>query len=151
MNEIELAGFFFLGGIVVTISGSLFADWRNYRRRRDYMKFQWTYEERIKNYKKILDFLNLHQKIMSYLFEEDKIELEDFEELSQDKLNEFYQLSSGYHFFNSKEVKGLFNEYAKKIKFPSKENDENKICQEFRNIGSKIRIQIEKDIGLNKI
>ena len=134
-----------IGGALIGILGQIVANKIEHKNKINYMKIKWHYEERINNYKKILDFLNLNKNIVMRLLE-DEIDLEEFEGYLNNALKNFYQLNTKYLIFNSKEIKKLFERYSKMVSFISKENDEKKICEEFMIIERQIEMQVKKEL-----
>jgi len=160
MSDALLIGLIGVGGIIVgsviTILGSrgIAKENQNYelkrlekehKKRIEYMKFQWTYEERIKNYKKIIDFLGSQENIINGLGR-GEIDFPEFKEYVWEDLIKFYKLNPEYYFFNSKDITILFEEYVEKMNSLPKEWDGNKIYEEFVRLRNQIKTQIEKEI-----
>lgn len=137
-----------IGGAFLGIVGQIIGNQINHKNKIKYFKFEINYQEKIKNYKKILDFLELHKNIIKDFLEGEMDSLELIE-YSNNNLDKFLQINPGYHFFNSKQIKNLFEKYQIKIRKINKINDENEIWEKFSKLDKKIKEQIEKELKEN--
>ena len=158
IDEIILAGVFFIGAIIVQIVGVLSADWRTHKRRMEYMKQELLFNRKIKflesygqKMNKTLNFIrdqietmkegkyltniDIMGKLVDYeyhVYFKESYLLEEFKEIEKDKEKIIQEILGCSNRLNN----------IKEIEFKKMEDLLKKLKIRFYNLGKKLNVKI---------